>query len=119
MLDALRVAKPALDAVKSFGSDSAVHQNVVILDVGDAGLFNAGFLPDCRGSEEHQGEHRDEHREIDLPRFLGNAYGLFDFLHRRIGGEIVNLFGDFSLQVIDRCGQITSDSADCLGLLFD
>lgn len=57
LLDALRVAEPTLDAVESFGSDPTVHQYVVILDVGDAGLFDAGFLPDCCGSEEHQGEH--------------------------------------------------------------
>jgi len=44
---------------------------------------------------------------------------LFDFLYRGIGGEIVNPLGYFSLQVIDRVGQIAADFADCLGLIFD
>ena len=101
LLDSFRVAKPALNAVKSFGVDTTVHQDIVILDVGDTGSFDARLLLDSGSSEEDEGEHRDEHGEIDLPRFLGDADGLFNLLHRRIGGEVVNLIGDFSLQVID------------------
>lgn len=119
LLDALRVAEPALDAVKSFRVDAAVHQYVVILDVGDSGLFEAAFLPDEGCAEEHQGEYRDEHGEIDLPRFLGNADCLFNLLHRRVGGEVVNLLRDFGLQIINRCGQIVSDFFHGCGLGLD
>lgn len=57
LLDALRVAEPALDAVKSFRVDAAIHQYVVILDIGDSSPFDASFLPDESGSEEDQSEH--------------------------------------------------------------
>ena len=52
LLDALRVTEPVLDAVESLGTDAAIHQYVVILDVGDSGLFDAGFLPDESGAVE-------------------------------------------------------------------
>ena len=67
LLDMFRVAEPALNAVESFGVNSSVHQDVVILDVGDTGSFDARLLPDSGSSEEDEGEHRDEHGEIDLP----------------------------------------------------
>ena len=45
--------------------------------------------------------------------------GLFNLLHRRIGGKVVNLIGDFGLQVVDLGCQIASDLADRLRLGFD
>ena len=119
LLDALRVAEPALDAIQTLGVDAAVHQYVVILDVGDAGLFDTRLLPDESSSEEDKGEHREEHGEINLPRFFGNTDGLLNLLHRRIGGEIVNFFCDFGLKIINRCGQIVSDFFHACGLGLD
>lgn len=89
LFDTFRVAEPALDAVKYFRVDAAVHQSVVIFDVGDSSMFEAAFLPDEGCAEEHQGEYRDEHGEIDLPRFLGDEDCLFNLLHR--GGLAVKL----------------------------
>ena len=108
LLDALRVAEPALDAVQPLGVDAAVHQYVVILDVGDASLFDTRLLPDESGSGEDKGEHREEHGEIYLPRFTGDADGLLNLLYRSIGGEVVDLFRDFGLEIINRSSQIVS-----------
>ena len=88
------VAKPTFNAVKTGRVDTVVHQDVMILDVRDSALFDARLLPYDRRYKEHEREYRDEHCEIDLPRFLSDSDGFLDSLHRRIGREIINLFSD-------------------------
>ena len=42
----LRVVKPAFDAVESYCSDTSIHQDVMVLNVGNSALLYASFLPE-------------------------------------------------------------------------
>ncbi len=93
LLDTFKGRGTSLNAVSPSEVNSSVHQDVVILDVGDSGLFEQRLLPDSGSSEKMKVNYRDNLRGRLAMNSLAIRMSFSSSAPADCGEVVVNLIG--------------------------